>query len=75
MSETKLQYKCEKHGIQGGGSLVNITMPDGQIHSLNHCLMCIVELFARNGVCAMRPVVITQEAEAANEFPPMDLGK
>lgn len=65
--ESQLKYKCERHGTQGGGLLINLTMADGQSHALNHCLVCLVEFLARNGVVVMQPVVQMEEVKAESE--------
>lgn len=76
MAETKLQYKCEKHGVQGGGILLNMTLPDGAVHALNFCLVCYAEFLSKGGVCLMQPVLMqVEEAKTESDFPPMDLGE
>lgn len=67
MGESKLQYECTRHGRQNGGLLISLSMPDGQVHGLNHCLVCLVEFLAHNGVVAMRPVVQVGESQVETE--------
>ena len=68
MDGTKLQYKCEQHGIQESTMLINIKLADGNVHSLNHCLVCLAEMLARNGVKAMAPIVQVAETEVKDEW-------
>ncbi len=73
MAESKLQYNCPTHGIQDDGLRINLKLADGNQHTLNHCLVCLTEMLARNGVKAMTPTII--EVQVVEDFPPMDLGK
>ena len=65
-----------KHGVQGGGILLNMTLPDGAVHMPGFlpCLLCRVSIKGRR--LAVQPVLIqVEEAKTESDFPPMDLGR
>ena len=67
MTDSKLQYKCERHGVQDSGFLITLRLADGNVHSLNHCLACVAEMLSRNGVTAMTPILQAAALEEKSE--------